>query len=158
MARELTRRRGRELMPKPLSTMFPSLRDQVDRMSRMFDEFFGSEEGMSSAIWAPPLDITETEDKVVATTELPGIRPEDLDISLSDNVLTIRGEKKETKQTEGEYAYCCERQYGEFRRSMELPSSVDSDKVNASYHNGVLRIEMQKSAELKRKKIPIKTE
>jgi len=138
--------------------MFPSLREQMDRMSRMFDEFFGLEEGMPSAIWAPPLDIMETEDKIVATTELPGINPDDLDISITDNVLTVKGEKKEEKQAEGGYAYCCERQYGEFRRSVELPSSVDSDKVNASYRNGVLRIEMQKSAEVKRKKIPIRTE
>lgn len=138
--------------------MFPSLREQIDRMSRMFDEFFGLEEGMSSSIWAPPLDITETEDKVVATTELPGIRPEDRDISISDNMLAIRGEKKEERETAEEYAYCCERQYGEFRRSVELPSTVDSDRVNANYRNGVLRIEMQKSSEQKRKKIPIKAE
>jgi HSP20 family protein len=158
MARELTRRHGRELMSRPLSTMFPSLHEQVSRMSRMFEEFFGPEVEMPSGIWAPPLDISETEDRVVATTELPGVKPEDLDISISDNMLTIRGEKKEEKEISGGYSYCCERQYGEFRRSVELPTSVDSDKVNASYRNGVLRVEMQKSGEQKRKKISIKAE
>ncbi|MEW5805068.1 MAG: Hsp20/alpha crystallin family protein [bacterium] len=158
MARELSRRPGRELMARSLSSMFPPLREQMERMSRMVDEFFGPMEGMRSAMWSPSLDITETEDKVTATVELPGIRPEDMDISISDNILTIRGEKREERKAEEGYAYCCERQYGEFRRSVELPSSVNSERVNATYRNGILTIEMPKSEEMKRKKISIRAE
>ncbi|MCL6583563.1 MAG: Hsp20/alpha crystallin family protein [bacterium] len=158
MAPEFLRRRGRELMPRPIGSFFPSLREQMDRMSRMIDEFFGMEEFGPPVMWAPPIDISETDHQVIATVDLPGVKPEDIDVSVSEDTLTIRGEKQEEREEEGRYTHFRERRYGSFSRTVELPASVDSERVNATYRNGVLRIEMQKSAERARKKIPIKSE
>lgn len=147
-------KRGKALSPR---TLFPSLREEMDRMGRLFEEFFGQGELAPSAgaIWGPPMDITETEDKVRVMADLPGINPEELDISISDNILTVRGEKKEEREEQGEYPYSAERRYGSFSRSIDLPCSVDPNQVNANYHNGVLKIEMQKSPEIRRKKISV---
>lgn len=158
MAPELTRRRGREMMPRPFTSLFPSIREQMDRMSRMFDELLGTEEMGTLAMWSPPLDIAETDDKVIVTADLPGIKPDNLDISVSENMLTMRGEKEEEREEEGRYSHFRERRYGSFSRSIELPSDVDSERVNATYRNGVLKIEMQKLPERARKKISVKSE
>jgi HSP20 family protein len=155
MPRELSRRGGKWTGPQ---SVLPILRDEIDRMSRMFDEFFGSEEMTPMPIWGPPIDVSETDDKVIIKAELPGIDPQWLDISATEDVLTIKGEKKEEREDskeEREHYYSSERRYGEFSRTAKLPSRVDKDKINASYHNGVLRIEMQKIPEA-RKKIEVK--
>ena len=155
MAQELSRwGKGFKMSPRSMSSFF---REEMDRMGRLFDEFFGREGTTSlSKMWGPPLDIAETEDKVMVKAELPGIDPGALDISISEDILTIKGEKKEEKEEKGEYYSCCERQYGEFSRSVGLPAGVNKDTINASYHNGVLKIEMQKMPEAKRKKISVK--
>ncbi|MEW6379492.1 MAG: Hsp20/alpha crystallin family protein [bacterium] len=158
MAPELARRRGREMMARPMSSLFPSIREQMDRISRMFDELFGMEEMGPMAMWSPPLDISETNDKVIVTADLPGIKPDNLEISVSENMLTMRGEKEEEREEEGKYSFCRERRYGSFSRSIELPTDVNSDKVNATYRNGVLKIEMQKLPERARKKIAVRSE
>jgi len=152
MPRELSRRGGKWTGPQ---SVLPILREEIDRMSRMFDEFFGSEEMAPMPIWGPPIDVSETDDKVIVKIELPGIDPRDLDISATEDVLMIKGEKKEERKEEGEHYYSSERRYGEFSRSMNLPSRVDKDRINASYRNGVLRIEMPKISEA-RKKIEVK--
>jgi HSP20 family protein len=154
MSPELTRH-GRYLATP--RTLFPSLRDEMDRLSRMFDEFFGREElAPSLTMWGPPMDVAETDDKVMVRADIPGIDPKELDISISGDVLTVKGEKKEEKEEKGEAYFCSERRYGAFSRTIDLPTNVDPEKIDASYHNGVLKIEMKKLPEAKRKKIQVK--
>jgi HSP20 family protein len=160
---QLTRRareRGRELMMAAPRSLTPFFREQFDRMSRRFDEFFGREEAAHpmARMWGPPMDIKETEHKVMVSVDIPGLKPEDIDISTSENILTVKGEKREEKEEKGEHAYASERRYGAFHRSVELPCLIDPDKVDASYHNGVLRIEMQKIPEPHRRKIQVKSQ
>jgi len=152
MPRELSRLGGKWTGPQ---SGLPILRDEINRMMRMFDEFFGSEEMAPMPIWGPPIDVSETDNKVIIRTELPGIDPQELDISVTEDMLTIKGKKKEESREEREHYFSSERRYGEFSRSVKLPSRVDKDKIDASYHNGVLRIEMQKMPEA-RQKIEVK--
>ena len=155
MTPELTRR-GRGWLTSPRAALPSFFRNEMDRMSRLFDEFFSKEEGGPISMWGPPMDIIEKEDKILVKAELPGIDPKELDISLSGDTLIIKGNKKEDKEEEGENYYCCERHYGEFSRTVKLPSTVNKDKIDASYHNGILKVEMQKMPEAKTKKITIK--
>jgi HSP20 family protein len=94
----------------------------------------------------------------VVKAEVPGMDPKHIDISLSDGVLTIKGEKKEEKEEKEANYHLVERSYGAFSRSIRLPSEVQSDKINASYKNGVLKITLPKSEEAKKKEIKIKVE
>ncbi|MEW5804587.1 MAG: Hsp20/alpha crystallin family protein [bacterium] len=132
----------------------PVLREEIDRMSKMLDEFFGNMEMAPMPIWGPPIDVSEVDDKVIVKAELPGIDPGQLDISAVEDMLTLKGEKKEEKN-EKEHYYSSERRYGEFSRSVRLPSRIDKDSIEARFHNGVLMIEMKKMPEA-RKKIEVK--
>ena len=110
--------------------------------------------------WAtmPRMDVTEDEDRFHIAVELPGMDEKDVEVVLSDNVLTIKGEKKvETEETKKPYAYM-ERSYGSFRRSIPLDVEVVTDKIEASFDKGVLTIDLPKTAEAKKafKKIPIR--
>ena len=106
----------------------------------------------------PRMDVTEDEDRIRVAVELPGMDEKDVEVALSDNVLTIKGEKKvETEETEKPYAYM-ERSYGSFRRSIPLDFEVVTDKIDATFDKGVLTIELPKTAEAKKayKKIPVR--
>ena len=103
--------------------------------------------------WAPALEVFEKEDKFVVKVELPGMKEEDIDISVKDDTLTIKGERKSESEVNEEDYYCCERSYGSFFRSIALPSTVDAKKIEASYEDGVLEVSLPKAAEVKPKKI-----
>ncbi len=106
--------------------------------------------------WALALDVAETEDKFIVKASLPGINPDDLDITFTDNVLTIKGEiKQEQDIEEGKY-HLRERRYGMFQRSIALPVPVDADKIEAVYKDGVLTLFIPKVEEIKPKKISVK--
>ena len=90
--------------------------------------------------------------------EVPGMDPKDIDISLSDGLLTIKGEKKQEREEKEENYHLVERSYGAFTRSIRLPKEVQSDKISASYKNGVLKVTLPKSEEAKKKEIKIKLE
>lgn len=107
--------------------------------------------------WTPVLDLYQDNDNVVATVELPGMRKEDIDISLHDGVLTIAGERQ-TSLGEGENAERTERFSGKFRRSITLPSRVDAGKVSASYKDGILTVTLPKAEEAKPKKVEVTIE
>ena len=129
-----------------------------EEVNRLFDEFFGrvpAEGRTAPTIWAPPVDIIEKQDALVVKAELPGMSKDDLKINIEDNVLTIRGEKKQEKEEEGAQYHLAERVYGVFQRSFTLPASIDASKVKASYKDGVLVIEIPKKEEAKPKEIPI---
>jgi HSP20 family protein len=125
---------------------------EVERFfSRPFSRFreFLSEE------WFPFVDIAETKDDIVVKAEVPGMTKEDISISLSDNVLTLRGEKKKEKEENGKTFYRMERNWGSFARSFTLPAAVLPGKVKAVYKDGVLEITLPKSEQVKSKEIPI---
>ncbi|MBE0431125.1 MAG: Hsp20/alpha crystallin family protein [Dehalococcoidia bacterium] len=105
--------------------------------------------------WAPALDVFEKEDKFVVKAELPGMQEEDIDISVTGDTLTIRGERKAETEVKEEDYYCCERSYGSFSRSIAVPSNVDAQKIEASYEDGVLEVSLPKIPEVKPKKVSI---
>jgi HSP20 family protein len=146
---------------------FDSLRNQVDRLfrdfevgflqspfSREIDNFWQRDFGFAVK---PAIDIVDKDNHYEVTAELPGLDAKNIDLQLSDGVLTIKGEKKEEKEEKTKDRYVSERRYGSFRRSLQVPTSVDADKIDASYKSGVLTITLPKSAEAqkKQKTIPI---
>jgi HSP20 family protein len=136
---------------------FERMRRDVDRL---WDSFFerGVRRTDDDAEWLPSLDVAETKDEIVVKAEVPGMDPKDIDISLSDGLLTIKGEKKQEREEKEEDYHLVERSYGTFTRSIRLPKEVRRDKINASYKNGVLKVTLPKSEEAKQKEIKIKVE
>lgn len=111
-------------------------------------------------IRGPAIDVYEEKDDVVVKVELPGMKKEDLELNISDNLLTIKGEKKkeeEVKEKEKGY-YHSERSYGSFARTVEIPKDIQADKIRASFKDGVLEVRLPKTAEAKRKEVKIKVE
>ena len=107
--------------------------------------------------WLPAVDISETKDKLVIKAEMPGLDPKDVDVSISADVLTIKGEKKKEKEEKGEHYHCVETYSGSFQRSFRLPHNVKTDKIEASFDKGVLKIMLPKTEEAEKKEIKIKT-
>jgi HSP20 family protein len=129
-----------------------------EEMNRVFDEFFGrvplrveKEEG----IWAPSVDVSENNNAITINAEIPGMSKDDIKINIQDNTITLKGEKIQEKEEKDANYHRVERNYGAFVRSFTLPTPVQSDKVKASYKNGVLKIVLSKSEEVKPKEIPI---
>jgi len=105
--------------------------------------------------WMPAVDVLEKDDKFVVKAELPGMKEEDINVSVVGDTLTIKGEKKTETEVKEEDYYRCERAYGSFYRSIPLPSTVDSAKIEASYEDGVLEVTLPKAPEVKPKKIAV---
>jgi HSP20 family protein len=146
-----------------LSTRIPNLESYVpfSAMPARFRTLFGepfSDLFVPSVGWVPSVEVTEKGVEILVSCELPGMQKEDVEIVLQNNVLTIRGEKKEERKEESESKryLVYERNYGSFSRSFSLPTNVSADKVNASFSNGVLTIHLPKTAESKDRLIPIK--
>jgi HSP20 family protein len=134
-------------------------------MNRLFDEIFCEPTtfGRLESRWdgfSPSIDARETDKEVIVKAELPGIDEKDIDVSVAEDCLTIRGEKKEEKERKDDGYYHVERSYGAFHREIPLPAGVDTKDVYAGFKNGVLTVKMKKteSAEDKRKKVTIKAE
>ena len=106
--------------------------------------------------WAPSIDMYEKEDSFIVRAELPGVNKEDVDISMSGDTLTIKGERKAPADVKAEEYECCEVCYGSFSRSITMPAAVDSDKIEATYENGILEIRLPKMKEAKPAKVQIK--
>jgi HSP20 family protein len=140
---------------------FARLRDE---MNRTLDQFFTDPftlgviepKVLRSEGWLPAIDVSETDTEVAIRAELPGISAKDLDISVSGNTLTIAGEKEEKGETKDEGYWCCERRFGSFRRSIDLPDTVEPDKINAESDNGVVTIRIPKKPGAKPKQIEVK--
>jgi HSP20 family protein len=127
--------------------------DMQSEMNRMFDEVFGGlsrrggrQHGEGPTRWAPVLDVLQEEGDIVVRAELPGVKQEDVDITLHDGVLTIAGERKAEEQREGSGYYVRERRYGSFRRSMTLPQGVDESRISARFDGGVLEVRVAGAA------------
>ena len=108
--------------------------------------------------WAPSLDLSETKDSLVVKVEAPGMDQKDIQISLQENLLTIKGEKRQEKEEKDERYHRVERSYGSFTRSVRLPVGVDASKVTATFKNGLLTVTMPKTVAAKGTTIPIKVE
>ena len=138
---------------------FRDLRGLQDEMNRLFSSTFsrgGSDEQMFGGAWTPSVDIYENKDNIVLEAELPGMKPEDVEISIENNVLTIHGERKFEKKDENDNFHRVERSYGSFTRSFTLPPTVQSENANAEFENGVLRLTLAKREEAKPRRIEIK--
>ncbi|NOZ50805.1 MAG: Hsp20/alpha crystallin family protein [Chloroflexi bacterium] len=106
--------------------------------------------------WALALDVAEKDDVFIVRASLPGINPDDLEITLTDNVLTIKGDVQENKEFEDAQWHLRERRYGAFQRSITLPTPVDADAIEATYEDGVLSLNVPKVEEVKSKRIAVK--
>jgi len=106
--------------------------------------------------WSPTVDISETKDKLLIKAELPGLEAKDVNVSISGDLLIIKGEKEKEEEEEDEHYHCIERCYGSFQRSFRLPVNVQADKVGAAFDKGVLKITLPKVEKAKKKEIAIK--
>lgn len=136
---------------------FRELRGLQDEVNRVFNAGFnrGDNEMMRGA-WSPSVDIYENKDNIVLEAELPGMNPDDVNISIENNVLTIHGERKFEKKDDKDDFHRVERSYGSFTRSFTLPPTVSAENVDAEFENGVLRLTMAKREEAKPRRIEIK--
>ena len=137
-------------------TPFRNWFEMNDRLTHVLDNIFG-EDDTEKVVWGPSVDVVENDDNFQIMAELPGIKMDEVKINLSDNVLTIKGEKKNEISENKRNFYRVERCYGQFQRSFTLPSSVDASKVQANLENGVLTITLPKAEQAKAREIPIKT-
>jgi HSP20 family protein len=157
--------RKREHLPITRRGFGTGMTDFRREMDRLFDRFshgaFMESPWEPLAEWhtgefVPSVDISEKEKEITIRCEVPGLAPEDIDISVSGNVLTVRGEKQESSEQKDENFYHCERSFGAFSRSIELPPTADPAKIEAEGVNGVLTIHVAKLPAAKSKKISIK--
>ena len=130
-----------------------------DELSRLFGRTYGGSESLRPSavgVWMPSMDVYETEDKIVAKLELPGIEPANVDVSVEDSTLTISGTREFSDEVKEESYHRVERRYGSFTRAITLPQTVDTEQVNANFDKGVLTIEVAKVEKAKPKKIQVK--
>lgn len=138
---------------RPSLTPWPEL--ETNRLSRLFDDNFFAP--IRNTGWTPAVSVTENADGLSLTAELPGLSQDDVTIEIENNVLTISGEKSETRASEDEELkyHVVERSYGSFRRAFTLPRTVDAEKISASFDNGVLHVTLPKAPESKSRRIEI---
>ncbi len=136
---------------------FPSLRDEMDKL---FEDFFGKT-GFPSTVeggWVPPVDVQDTKKEVIVTMDLPAVDPKEIVISIMEDRLTIRGERRREEEAKDTDYYRSERVYGAFQRIVQLPSEVLGDKAKASYKDGVLKITVPKSQKAVPKEVKIEVQ
>jgi HSP20 family protein len=130
------------------------------RLSNALDEAFGTyqeEDGRTiTASWYPACDVFEDKEAIKIVAEVPGVKPEDVKLSLENNLLTIRGEKKQQAEERSERVHRYERSYGAFERTFALPSTVDPERIQAGYENGILTVAVPKAERARPREIPVK--
>jgi len=135
------------------------IEDKLDRYSRgMSQPQTGSQEVIATGDWSPRVDIAETDEAFVIKAEIPGINKEDVKVTVDNGVLTIRGERKQEKEEKEKKFHRVERYYGSFTRSFTLPDNVDEAKIKASFKEGMLNLQIQKTEKAKPKVIQVKVE
>lgn len=140
---------------KPLGEL-TTLRSEMDSL---WDRFFPEKpfhERYQTHEWLPSIDLKESKDALVVKAELPGLEAKDVELTLTEDILTIRGEKKEEKEEKDEHHFFVESYCGAFERKIKLPMLVKTDKIDATFDKGVLTINLPKSEEAKKKEIKIK--
>jgi HSP20 family protein len=131
--------------------------DIQGEVNRLFDNFFGRPTGVGTGnrSWAPVVDLYETKDDLVLTMEVPGVRDKDVTVSITGDLLTIKGERRLEHDVKEHQILHVERNYGKFERMVQLPIPVQADKVKASYRDGVLEVRLPKTEEIKPKEIKV---
>ncbi|MGD0919833.1 MAG: Hsp20/alpha crystallin family protein [Thermodesulfobacteriota bacterium] len=139
---------------------FKEIEKARSEMDRLWDTFlFGRPQEIKfqeKEEWQPAIDVTETKKEIIVSVEIPGMNPEEIDITLSGRTLTFKGEKKQGEKEKEENYHIIERSIGSFTRSIALFKEVESDKISASYKDGVLKVTLPKSNDAKKKQIKIK--
>ena len=138
---------------RPLARFDP---DFGEEMARFFDETrsrWGGEGELTA--WSPSINVYEENDRIVMEAELPGMKKDQIEVSVHDHMLTVSGERKEEKEVKEDDFYRHERRYGAFSRSISLPSTVDSKKIDASYKDGVLKLTIPKAEQAKAKRVEV---
>jgi HSP20 family protein len=133
---------------------FKAFHSQLNRLLEPFARFDAGDEDLVSGTWAPPVDVAETQEKILVRAEVPGLRQEDIQIEFENGLLTLRGERK-LEKVEGVTWHRVERIYGNFSRSFTLPRTVDPERITATYREGILEVEVPKREEAKPKQIRI---
>ena len=134
-----------------------TVRDLQREVDSIFDQFFGREsDGDTSTVWAPRTDLSETDDAFRIRLDVPGMTKDDIAINLQNNTLTVSGERSSERQEDGEEYVRMERAFGNFHRTFTLPDAVDPDRVEATYDEGVLTINVPKTEKSTRRQIEIK--
>jgi HSP20 family protein len=127
-----------------------------NRFNSLFRDMNEGESPLTTASFVPAVDIYEDDKKVMLKLEVPGIEQKDLDVSVENNTLTVKGERKFENEEKEENFHRIERRYGSFYRAFTLPSTVDTESVAASYNAGVLKLELKKKPEAQPKQIQVK--
>jgi HSP20 family protein len=137
---------------------FQDLQSFRDEMNRTFGRWFGREEGDEPAPrrWVPALDVTESTDAYHIDVEVPGIDPENINVTVDQGMLTVSGERRSEEEKSDRSYHRVERRYGSFRRSISLPRDVDAGHIQASYDNGVLRLQVPKTESSQPRRIEVK--
>jgi HSP20 family protein len=140
---------------EPTFSPWRELTDMQNRVRHLFNEPFSMRMFPEPVGWTPAVDVTEKNGNLVVTAELPGMSKDDVEIELNDNVLVLRGEKKEEMEREEEEMHVWERSYGSFQRAFTLPCRVDEAGITAEVKNGILTVTLPKAEEAKGKRIEI---
>ena len=136
---------------------FPSLREEMDKM---FEDFFGKPgcPSIAEGAWVPPIDVEETKKDIVVIMDIPAIDPKEVSISIMEDRVTIKGERKREEEVKEVSCYRSERTYGSFQRIIQLPAEVVGDKAKASYKDGVLKITIPKSQRAVPKEVKVEVQ
>ena len=145
--------RNRFWAPTQSDSLF-TLRREIDRL---FDSFWTGDVPSGNTLWVPPMDIVERDGDIRCSLELPGLKVEDVNITVENGVLTISGERKYEHEEDQGGSRFVERRYGRFERSFTLPEYVDADHITADYENGVLTVVLPKTAEAKARRVEIRS-
>lgn len=154
-------KRGVPVRRAPDHPFFSLQREMNDLFERMFEGFDLAPvewPGSTLGAFAPRVDVAETEKEVQVSAELPGIEEKDVEVTLSDGALTIRGERREEKEEKEKDWYRREQSYGSFHRTIALPSEIDPDKVEATFKKGVLKVTLPKAPAAQAKKVSVKVD
>ena len=138
-------------------TPMGNLQSFQHEMNRMFNQFFQGSNGEEAKVstWRPSVDIYETDDALVIKAELPGVSKDDVSIDVHQNTLTLRGQRKHETEVKDEHCHRVERSYGSFQRSFTLPATVDAEKAEASFKDGVLELHLPRLESAKPRQIAI---
>ena len=137
---------------------FTGLLDIQDEMNKLINNFFGSTDVAEGIDFAPGIDVSETKNEVRVKVDLPGLTEKDVEVNLSGDILTVKGERKEETEEKDENYYRKERVYGTFIRQVQIPKKIKADQVKAKFKNGVLHITLPKAEEAIEKGIKIEVE
>jgi len=146
--------RWRKKSVSPLRDVF----DLQEEVNRLFDDFFLPSAQVRDFPFMPHVDIAENNNQIKVKADLPGVTEKDIELTLENNILTIKGKREEEKETKEDNYYSRERVYGTFMRQVQIPKRVNTDSVKAKFKNGVLEVVMDKAEEEKSKKIAIQAE